>query len=75
MPELPEGYLIVDHRDVKGANEVHIVLDDTPVFAVDTVEFVGDPILMVVGPDERTVDRILKEIQVDYEELPAELDR
>lgn len=74
VPELPEGYLIVDHRDVRGANEVHIVLDDTPVFAEETVEFVGDPILMVVGPDERVVDRILKEIQVDYEELPAELD-
>ncbi len=74
VPELPEGYLIVDHRDVKGINEVHIVMDDTPVFAVDTVEFVGDPILMVVGPDECTVDRILKEIKVEYEELPAELD-
>ena len=74
VPELPEGYLIVDHRDVPGTNEVHIVLDDTPVFAADTVEFVGDPILMVVGPEERTVDRILKEIQVEYEELPAELD-
>lgn len=74
IPELPEGYLIVDHRDVTGVNEVHIVLDDTPVFAVDTVEFVGDPILMVVGPDEHTVSRIIEEIQVDYEELPAELD-
>jgi CO/xanthine dehydrogenase Mo-binding subunit len=74
VPELPEGYFVVDHRDVGGANEVHIVLDDTPVFAAETVEFVGDPILMVVGPDERTVDRILKEIQVEYEELPAELD-
>ena len=25
-----EGCLIVDHHDVKGTNEVHIVLDDTP---------------------------------------------
>ena len=74
VPELPKGVFIVDHRDVGGVNEVHIVLDDTPVFAVDTVEFVGDPILMVVGPDEREVNRILQEIQVDYEELPAELD-
>ena len=74
VPELPEGYFVVDHRDVTGTNEVHIVLDDTPVFAEETVEFVGDPILMVVGPDERVVERIVKEIQVDYEVLPAELD-
>ncbi len=74
VPELPEGYHIVDHRDVSGINEVHIVLDDTPVFARDTVEFVGDPILMVVGPDEATVSRIAAAVRVDIEPLPAELD-
>jgi CO/xanthine dehydrogenase Mo-binding subunit len=71
---LPEGYFIVDHRDVPGINEVHIVKDDTPVFAVETVEYIGDPVLMVVGPDENTVLRIAGEIEVVYEPLPATLD-
>jgi CO/xanthine dehydrogenase Mo-binding subunit len=68
VPPLDDGYLIVDHRDVPGINRVHIVKDDTPVFSEGNVEYIGDPILMVVGPDERTVARIAKQIEIEYEE-------
>ena len=74
MPELPQGYFYVDKNDVPGDNRVNIVLDDTPVFAEETVEYIGDPIGMVVGPDEKEVERILAQIKVDYEELPPVLD-
>lgn len=74
VPPLPEGYCVVDHTDVPGENRVHIVKDDTPVFAEDTVEYIGDPILMVVGPNEREVERLLTQIQVHYEELPPVFD-
>ena len=53
VPPLPEGYLTVDYRDVPGVNRVAIVQNDTPVFAESQVEYIGDPILMVVGPDEK----------------------
>jgi len=71
LPEIPEGYYVVDKNDVPGDNNVNIVKDDTPVFARETVEYIGDPILMVVGPDEKETERILKAIEVVYEELPA----
>ncbi len=71
---LPDEYFIVGHRDVPGVNEVHIFKDDTPVFAAETVEYIGDPVLMVIGPDENTVLRIAGEIEVVYEPLPAVLD-
>lgn len=74
VPELPEGYFVVDKNDVTGINQVHIVLDDTPVYAEELVEYVGDPILMVVGPDFKEVERILHEIVVVYEELVPVLD-
>src|SRR5660397_68618 len=61
IPAMPEGYLVVDKNDVPGENLVHIVMDDTPVYADQTVEYIGDPILMVVGPDETEVNRILSE--------------
>ena len=69
IPKLPDGYLIVDKKDVTGVNQVHIVLDDTPVFVEDTVEYIGDAILMVVGPELKEVERILNEIVVVYEDL------
>ena len=74
IPPLPEGYLTVDKNDVPGENLVHIVMDDTPVYADQTVEYIGDPILMVVGPDETEVNRILSEIQVEYEDLTPVFD-
>jgi CO/xanthine dehydrogenase Mo-binding subunit len=74
LPELPNGYMIVDKNDVTGENAVGIGLKDMPVFAVETVEYIGDPILMVVGPDEHKAEEIVEGIVVDYDELPAELD-
>jgi CO/xanthine dehydrogenase Mo-binding subunit len=74
LPELPEGYMIVDKSDIPGVNRVHIVQDDTPVFAEETVEYVGDPILMVVGPDLKVVESLLRKITVVYEELTPILD-
>ncbi|HWQ42276.1 MAG TPA: xanthine dehydrogenase family protein molybdopterin-binding subunit [Desulfosporosinus sp.] len=74
LPELSEGYFIVDKNDVTGLNRVHIVLDDTPVYAEDTVEYIGEPILMVVGPNFKEVERILNEIVVVYEEQDPLLD-
>ncbi len=74
LPELPDGYFVVDKSDVTGINQVHIVQDDTPVYAAEMVEYVGDPILMVVGPELKEVERIRDEIVIVYEELPAILD-
>ncbi|MDR1043069.1 MAG: molybdopterin-dependent oxidoreductase [Clostridiales Family XIII bacterium] len=73
-PVLPEGYASVDRRDVPGANAVHIVEDDTPVFAEDTTEFIGETIAMIVGPDEKTVERLAGEVEVVSEELKPVLD-
>jgi xanthine dehydrogenase molybdopterin-binding subunit B len=74
IPDLPEGYYIVDKNDVTGTNEVHIVLDDTPVFADGKVEFIGDPILMIIGPDLKEVEKIRNSISVIYEEQIPVLD-
>lgn len=74
VPDLPDGYFYVDSSDVPGDNNVNIVLDDSPIYARETVEYIGEPIAMVVGPDGKIVDQILSEIQVEYEELEPVLD-
>ncbi len=74
VPDLPEGYFYVDARDIPGDNNVNIVLDDMPVFCRDTVEYIGEAIGMVVGPDAKEVDRILSGINVELEELEPVLD-
>ena len=74
VPELPDGYYYVDRTDVPGDNNMNIVMDDTPVYARETVEYIGEPIGMVCGPDEAVCQDILSRIQVEYEELEPMLD-
>lgn len=49
-------------------------MDDTPVYARETVEYIGEPIGMVCGPDEAVCEDILSRITVEYEELEPMLD-
>lgn len=74
LPSIPSGYYIIDKNDVPGVNKVAIVKDDYPVFANDTVEYIGEAILMVVGPDKSVVENILNNIEIEYEELEPVLD-
>lgn len=71
---LPDGYYYVDRTDVPGENNVNIVMDDTPVYARETVEYIGEPIGMACGPDEAVCQDILSRIQVEYEALETMLD-
>jgi CO/xanthine dehydrogenase Mo-binding subunit len=73
-PQLPPGYLSVDHRDITGENSVHVVEDDMPVFATDEVFFVGDTVALIAGPDARMAAELAAATEVVYEELPAILD-
>ena len=74
LSELPDGYYYVDRNDVPGDNNVNIVRDDTPVYARETVEYIGEPIGMVCGPDEAVCEDIIKNTEVEYEELEPVLD-
>ena len=74
LPPLPPEYHFYGAADVPGANQVHIILDDTPVFAGDTVEYIGDPIGILVGPCERLVNQLVASIKVDYEPLEPVFD-
>ena len=74
LPELPDGYFFVDKNDITGSNHIHLVLDDLPVFADKTVEYIGDAIGILAGTDERLVNKLLKQIEVEYEPLEPVFD-
>jgi CO/xanthine dehydrogenase Mo-binding subunit len=69
IPPLPEGYFIVDKHDVPGKNRVKIIFDDQPFFAEDTVNYIGEPILLVVGPDKQRILELISDIRVHYEDI------
>jgi len=67
------GVLTAD--DIPGVNDVsHTGRNDEPVFAVDKVEFWGQPMFAVVAETRDAARRAAKLAQVTYEDLPHALD-
>lgn len=70
-PDLPDGYYSVDASDIPGQNQVTYFQDPCPYFAESEVKYIGQPILLIVGPDVREVRRLAREVRIQYQEIPA----
>ncbi|MCE5219888.1 MAG: xanthine dehydrogenase family protein molybdopterin-binding subunit [Clostridium sp.] len=68
IPELKDGYYVVEGKDVPGLNKVKIIQNDMPFFSDKEVNYIGEPILLVLGPELEEVINILNDIKVEYEE-------
>lgn len=68
LPSLPEGYHYVDRSDVPGSNIMPNAISDQPFFADGRVNYVGEPIMLIVGPDRQVLSDILGDIRVHYTE-------
>ncbi|NMD71667.1 xanthine dehydrogenase family protein [Bacillus sp. DNRA2] len=71
LPNFPEGYEVVGAENIPGPNYVKIINEDQPIFANEWVNYIGEPILMLVGKELQVLYRLLIEIKVDFEEHPA----
>ena len=69
IPSLPADYFIVDHRDIPAKNVIPVVFDDQPVFAVNEVNYIGEPILLVAGPEKSVILEIMNKINVEYQTI------
>ncbi len=70
----PGVVAVYTHRDVPGLNQVGHVLKDQPLLAIDSVEYIGQPIAIVVGDTQRNAQRAVKLITADIEKLEAVFD-
>lgn len=68
IPALPKGYYTVSAKDIPGKNIVKMIQTDFPFFAENNVNYIGEPILLVVGPDKQKVFDILEKIKITYKE-------
>ena len=67
----PDVACVVTHDDVPGANVVHVIYDDQPALAHDTVRYVGEPVALVAATSRRAAKRAAEKVLVEYEELPV----
>lgn len=71
LPSLPEGYEAVGVEQIPGPNYVKIIKDDQPIFANEWVNYIGEPILMLVGQDLVILYSLLNDVKVEFEEHQA----
>ncbi len=71
LPNLPQGYEAVGAEDIPGPNYVKIIKEDQPIFANEWVNYIGEPILMLVGKDLDVLYRLVEEVKVEFEEHQA----
>lgn len=70
-PTLPDGYYIIDKNDIPGINRMRTVVSDHPIFAEDEVNYIGQPILLVVGPEREKIYEIISQIKIKYKDEAA----
>ena len=70
LPDLPDGYAVVDRHDVPHHNRIKMIFDDWPFFAEDVVNYYGEPILAIVGPDREKVYELSLKVEIEYEDIP-----
>ena len=69
VPYLDDGYFTVDYKDIPASNIVKEILDDQPFFANGEVNFIGEPLMLIVGTDPHKVTELAKKVVVDYEDI------
>ena len=66
--------LVITHQDIPGLKDIGPLLPGDPLLAIDTVEFVGQPVLAVAACDLDTARAAAMAAIIEYEDLEPVLD-
>ena len=64
-----EAILTAD--DITGENQIGGIIPDEPLFAIDEVHFMGQPIALILATSERIAKQARQLIKIEIEELPV----
>lgn len=73
IPVLPKGYYYVDANDIVKENVVNIIYSDWPVFAEGRVNYYGETIGLLIGPDKEKLEELARMTSIDYDEEKPEM--
>jgi CO/xanthine dehydrogenase Mo-binding subunit len=65
---------IFTHKDIPGRNCIPIIIDDQPFLAEKFVNYVGEPIAVVIADDRDTARMAAAQVKMTIKELSAALD-
>ena len=65
---------ILSATDIPGENQIGGIIPDEPLFAVDKVHFIGQPIALIIAHDHFTARDARKLVEIEYEDLEVIID-
>ena len=68
IPKLPEGYYFISAKDILNENVCNIIFSDWPIFVEEQVNYYGETIGLVVGPEKEKCLDLVEEFKIEYEE-------
>lgn len=68
VPKLEDGYDVISAEDVPGENLLKVVTSEQPIFVKEEVRYLGEAILMIVGPKKEQVEQYASRVIIEYEE-------
>ena len=71
---IPGARVVLTSKDIPGINQVGGIIPDETLFAEGEVQFVGEPIGIVVADSYEIAKRAVKKVKIDYEKLDAVFD-
>ncbi len=67
-PSLPEGYFIFGANDIIGKKTIQTLGLEIPVFCTGEIRYIGEPLGILVGKDEKKLRALLNSVEIRYEE-------
>jgi len=68
---MPGVVAVYTYKDIPGTNDCGPIIHDDPILAEQKVEYVGQPIFIVVADTHDNARRAARKADIQYEELPA----
>ncbi|MDZ7796904.1 MAG: molybdopterin cofactor-binding domain-containing protein [Candidatus Marinimicrobia bacterium] len=68
LPGMPPDYFVIGKEDVPGINRMKTVVSDHPLFAEQKVSYIGQPVLLIAGPDREMVRDLVSRVEIIYRE-------
>ncbi len=67
IPDLPKGYFSMTGEDIPGNNIISVFSEGMPLLCNKTVQYEGEPILVICGPDENKVINFCNNTIIEYD--------
>ncbi|MBQ0070277.1 MAG: hypothetical protein KBS81_00220, partial [Spirochaetales bacterium] len=74
LPELDSRFFVLTAKDIPGENAVRIMGAEVPLLADEYIDYAGQPLLVLFGPDYETTELALEKIKVKAHQEKRESD-